>query len=232
MEKALVTLAIGLPEEECRTHAIFEAYARRHGLELVILDTPRFRIRPNLLIKRRVQFHVEKFQLREILERFDRVLFLDSDIILHPGCPDLLGLVPSGRLGCVYDDLGGEAWKRREELERMAARLGPLPEGNRRYFNTGVMVLDASHRGLFRMDRKAFVRGRWPEQTLLNYRSLQAGLPLEVLDPTYNFMPDGGNGWNLEARRREAMVVHYAGQASKAVMLRDLDKRLQDWGLA
>jgi len=232
MDKALVTLAIGLPEAERRTHAIFAAYARRFGLAFLVLDTPKFHLRPNLLIKRRVRFHVEKFQLHDILARYQRVLFLDSDILLYPDCPALLGLVPPGRLGCVYDDLGPGAWKRREELEKTAARLGSLPGGNRRYFNSGVMVLEASHRDLFRMDRKDFLRGRWPEQTLLNYRVLRDGVPLQILDETFNFMPDGQNGWELENRRKQAMVVHYAGQDSKAVLLRDLDKRLQDWGQA
>lgn len=232
MDKALVTLAIGLPSAERRTHAIFAAYARRYGLEFIVLEKALFRIRPNLLIKRRVQYHVEKFQLHEHLGRFQRVLFLDSDIILHPDCPDLFSVVPEGRLGCARDDLGPEAWKRREELERMAARLGPLPGNDRRYFNTGVMVLDAAHRELFRMDRKAFVRGRWPEQTLLNYRALKAGIPLHPLKPDYNFMPEGDNGWEDPVRRMKAMVVHYAGQESKEILLGDLDKRLRDWGLA
>jgi len=231
MGNALITLSIGLSEAERASHAIFRAYAEKYGLAFEIISEPAFRIRPNWFRKRRVWCQIEKFQLHDALGRYERVLFLDSDILLGPDCPDLFTLVPDGLLGCAYDDEGADAWKREAELRKLEKRLGTLVEGPWRYFNSGVMVLDASHRPLFEMDRKAFIRGRWPEQTLLNYRVLKRGIRIHKLDPPYNFFPTGRNDWQEDAKRLSAPVIHYAGQGSKPVMAADLPRIRQAWGL-
>lgn len=232
MGNALITLSIGLTEAERASHDLFRAYADKYGMAFEVISRPRYRIRPNWFRKRWVWCQIEKFQLYEALGRYERVLFLDSDILLDASCPDLTGLVPSGSLGCAYDDEGADAWKREVELRKLQRRLGSLGEGPWRYFNSGVMILDASHRSLFEMDRKAFIRGRWPEQTLLNYRVIRQGIPVHRLEPRFNFFPTGNNNWEDADVRHAAPVVHYAGRAAKASMAADLPFKRKGWGLS
>jgi hypothetical protein len=231
MEDALITLAIGMPQAARTAQRIFAAYADRHGLAFEVITAPRYRIRPNLIRKRLVWYHIEKFQLFDAFDRYRRILFLDSDILIAPDCPNLLELVPAGELGCVFDDRGADAWKREAELRRLERRLGALPAGPRRYFNSGVMVLDGTHKALFEMDRKAFIRGRWPEQTLLNYRVLAGQYRVHELPSRYNFLADGSNGWEQAENRRKAGLVHYAGPSAKGQFAADAGERLRDWGV-
>src|SRR5262249_35081671 len=44
-----------------------------------------------------------KFAVRKFLDRFERVLFIDVDVIVGPTAPDLFELVPGGSIG-VHDD--------------------------------------------------------------------------------------------------------------------------------
>jgi hypothetical protein len=224
----MITLAIGLSAAERASHGVFQSYARKHGLAFEVINTPRFRIRPNWFIKRRVWYHIEKFQLFEALERYERIIFLDSDILIQPSCPNLFNLVPEGRLGIVYDDTGPDAWKRTEELEKLGTRLGSISESRNRYFNSGVMVMDQSLKSLFEMRRKDFISGRWPEQTLLNYRVLRHNIPVVELAEQYNFMPHMP-GWASQENRLGANVIHYAGQSSKVQMAEDFPHVEQGW---
>jgi len=219
---ALITLSIELNEEDRRSHRFFQGYADKFGFDFRIISEPQFRYRPNFFRKRRVWLHYEKFQLLNWLDRYERVIYLDSDILIHPECPDLLAEVPPGHLGCVADTGGEDAWKRREELSRLEQKWGTLPASGRPYFNGGVLVLDQSHRSLFHLSREDVVSGRWPEQTLLNYRVRQNGTKVHFLDSKFNFLPFN-SGWKDPDKRRSAWMIHYAGVEAKLEMARDCE---------
>lgn len=245
MKRALVTLSIDMDPALAPAMRIFAAYAQKYQCDFIRIDQPRFRIRPNLFRKRRVWYHIEKFQLLDYLQAYQRVLFLDADILLHPDCPDLFEAVPIGQLGCVPDDAGGEAWKRTEELRKQIRKCGDLPGRGGdlpgrggdsaaaawRYFNSGVMVLDPSHQPLFAMRAGDFIAGRWPEQTLLNYRAAKLQLPIHELPASFNFFPTATNNWETPAIRHGAFIIHYAGQAAKSIMQQDLPHFLNAWRL-
>lgn len=230
MENALITLAVGLGPAETVSHKIFARYAERHGMAFEVFDTEVFKLRPNWFRKRRVGYHLEKFQIHGAFERYRRILFLDSDILIAPDCPNLFERVPETHFGCVYDDTGVDAWKRKEELIRLGRRLGRLPPGNPRYFNSGVMVLGPRHREIFAMRREEVFRGRWPEQTLLNHRVLAGGYAVHALEPEFNFMPLAPD-WADDAKRRAAKIIHYAGPDASAVMARDHAVIAPQWGV-
>jgi len=226
---ALVTLAIGKGREGALSHPIFRRYAVRHGLDFVILDTPRIRQPPGFLRRYRNPWCFEKFQLGDWLQRYRRILYLDSDILLAPDCPDLLALVPAGQLGCVFEDTGPLWWERWDELLRAQRRLGPLPHKPAGYFNSGMMVLDEAHRPLFDLPRCPPLRGRWPEQSTLNYHAARLGLPLCSLDRRCNLLPVFGADWATPDRRLAAWVIHYAGQRDRPLLARDHPALLRRW---
>lgn len=216
---AIVTLAIGCDEWLRMSEPTFQAVARRHGWDYVALREPVIRHRLQRR-KARVNLHLEKFQLGPLLERYERILYVDADVLLMPHCPDVFALVPPGALGVVEDPAGALMWKRHEEMARMQARLGRLPEWDRRYFNAGVLVLSRCHRSLLTFDPERLVPGRWPDQTSLNYHSVQWGLPRQFCEPRLNFLP-GHAGWADAATRRAAWAVHYAGPEAKPLMASD-----------
>ncbi|MCC5842113.1 MAG: hypothetical protein JJT96_18505 [Opitutales bacterium] len=226
--RALVTMSIGDPAGFAGAHGIFRRYCRRHGLEFVTISERKIRYSP-FLFRRRFALHLEKFQIFELLALYDRILYLDSDILLLPHCPDVLAEVSPEALGCVHEDVGPDAWKRHEEMMKAQRRLGPVPNWSGGFFNAGMLVLSRAHRELFRFDRRDLAKGRWPDQTTLNFRVARAGIPKAILPPAYNLLPVFADQWSDPGKRLQAHIVHYAGQENKAMMLADLPRVQAAW---
>lgn len=81
MKKALVTLDINYNKKITDiTHPYMREYAEKIGAEFIIINDRKF---PDFSI------NMEKFQLYEISANYEWTIFLDSDAIIHPNCPDL-----------------------------------------------------------------------------------------------------------------------------------------------
>jgi len=226
-QRALVTLAIGRPGQNLLklSGPHFEAYAARHGYDYIVIDERRIRHRIQWR-KARVNLHLEKYQIGPILDRYERVLYADADILLTPNCPDFCTIVPAEKLGVVEDPAGELAWKRDEEMAKMQERFGPLEADALPYFNAGLLMLSKAHRELFRFDPKRLQAGRWPEQTALNYYSAKWKLPCQYMDARANYLP-GHAGWGEQQNRLAAWAVHYAGPEAKPFMQQDLYEAAQ-----
>ncbi len=233
-DKTLVaSLCVGNDKRLRASQPFQKAYAEKYGHPYHLIDKERFRVRPNLLKKRRVGYHMEKFQLHGLLEDYERILFLDADVIPTVEAPDLLAEVPAGKWGCVREPRGENDAKLKEELERMAMRLGELPADSwKLYFNSGVMVFDRSHMPIWEWKPEEVFAGRWPEQTLLNYRILSSNTPVHELEDRYNYAPQRGPEWEDATIRRKAFFIHYAGQPAKAFMEQDLAFLRSQWGIS
>lgn len=214
MRKALVTLNIGSRKEAELSRPLREHYCRRHGLEPVTISERHLRLKPNRW-KPRLGIHLEKFQMADLFEHYDRIAYLDSDILIHPEAPDVFAEVDAGGIGCVFEDIGDEAWKREEEWQKAEALLGVLP-GKHRYFNAGVLVLGKVHQPLFNLEL-GIPGGRWPDQTFLNYHSRKLGMAVKELPRKFNFLP-AFPGWEEPSVRAQQYFVHYAGRKNKALM--------------
>lgn len=217
MRKALVTLNIGDRKEAAWSRPCFERYCQRHDLDRVVIRERRLYLKPNRW-KPRLGIHLEKFQMADLFETYDRIAYLDSDILIHPQAPDIFAEVDAGEIGCVFEDVGSEAWKREEEWHRAEAMLGPLP-GKHRYFNAGVLVFGKVHQPLFNL-KLGLPGGRWPDQTFLNYHSRKLRMAIRELPRTFNFLPSFP-GWQEPSVRAQQYFVHYAGRNNKALLETD-----------
>jgi hypothetical protein len=219
--RAVVTLAIGREGREMLdlSGPFMERYAARIGAEFAPITERRIRHRLQWR-KARVNLHLEKFQLGDLLDTVDRILYLDADILVSPSAPDFFALTMPEELGVVEDPGEENAWKRAEEMAAISTQRGDLCSPAPPYFNAGVLVLSQAHRELLRFDPARLAPGRWPDQTYLNYESARQNLPRRYLDSKANYLP-GTPGWEDPAARRAAWAVHYAGPVAKAQMRDD-----------
>lgn len=99
MKTALASIAIGKRYTdlfERHSRRSFENYARRHGYDF-LLFTREFRHLPGRSPAWQKLFLLEQPELAD----FERIVFVDSDIIISPAAPAIGDFVPRGRVGFV-----------------------------------------------------------------------------------------------------------------------------------
>ena len=223
MKTAIVTIVVGKQVEELwqvsGPSLLF--YAKKIGADLVILDSIRMWM-PSP--------HWLKFDLYGLLTRFDRIIYMDADLLIRPDCPNLFELVDKDKIG-IFNE--GKFTPRAMAIHEVKVRLKEDFPGwdGFSYYNSGVMVLSKKHREIFlKPDSIPQLRFPFGEQTFLNYRILKSRFPVHELNYKFNRMSLMNS--LLGVSRLDSYVVHYAGPESaeirKATMIRDLKQWWKD----
>ena len=167
--QAIVTLAIGADyaerfERDCRAN--WTAYAKRHGFDLVVITNP-------LDTSERARNRSPAWQKCLVLgvpevANYDRVVWVDSDILINPAAPSVLDGVPPERIGAIDEHRFPTPEARQAILETIVAiapatgdadkifwqawhdpgtwhRYAGLPSGQSHIVQTGVLVLAPTH---------------------------------------------------------------------------------------
>jgi len=220
MKAALATLVLGEQVQDfwrrhCETG--WRRYAARHGLDLLVFtepldDSPRARARSPAWQKCLVAGR------REAAD-YDRLVWLDADVVVDPGSPCVIDGVPEDRVGAVVsgsyvlDDLKGilmeRALGRRDEdrlsltpwteYQRVFYLYEGLEPGFDRVIQTGVLVISPGrHRELLAAvyDDTRGEESRGYEQVALSHEILRRDL-LTPLNSRFNTL------------FYERMLVHY-----------------------
>jgi lipopolysaccharide biosynthesis glycosyltransferase len=191
MKKAVITISIGKTEDiEKLTIPFMEKYADRVGADFVCIRDVVYSIDkfPSY----------EKFQLKDYLDKYDRLIFVDVDAVISEDCPDLFKIVPHDMLGVRYVpwNAGKEKWIRRVNKQEGSDVVFD------KYFNSGVMVVSTPHKKVFEFSTNNELCGKMIEQTYLNYNVVVNNIPTLGLDKRFN----QGRG-----DMHEAYIAHFAG---------------------
>lgn len=204
---AIVTVTVGDHYQKIAklSHPTFQAYADRIGAEFGVL--PLATIKPT-------SPSWEKMRVAELLGMYERVMYIDSDAIISPECPDLFKIVPRGKFGAFNE---GRYIYRGDVMEFGSRQYGIKIDGwERSYYNAGVLVADQNHKDLFRLPPQ--LHENYYEQTYLNLRIFQT--QTEVHDFTTLFNRMCHFDWE---NRSDSFIIHYAGGYS-GLMEGDLKK--------
>jgi hypothetical protein len=195
LKLAVVTLSIGEKYESMRavSEPTFKAYADRIGADYICIDKPLWNMaRP----------HFEKWQMFSLLFIYDRILFLDGDMLVTPDCPDLFAMLPYDRLAGFYED---EIADRQSMIMGSQKELGDI--GWRKdYLNSGMGVYSWIHRPLFHKARGKYVIAPAGEQSEYNYRIVKGDYKTCRLPYCFNHMDMCGTSF------AGSYIIHYAGQ--------------------
>ncbi len=193
LKRAVVTLTIGdkRGHQEMRniSHPIMKAYADKVGADFVVIDEIKLRMKSLLL---------EKWQMFDLLFKYGRILFLDTDILVAPNCPDMFEMVPSDKVAALVesDHIDCNQW-----ITDIQGQLGDIGWRNQ-YLNSGVCVYSYIHKAIFDRTQPFVVPG---DQHTFNYRIKQNGFKVFPLPITFNHMELYKNDRFL------SHVIHYAG---------------------
>lgn len=204
---AVVTVCIGLKYQEIAevTHPTIRDYADRIGSDFLVLDRDESQILP----------HFAKMQINDLLDGYDRILYLDTDLIVRADCPNLFELVPESDFGVFRE--GSFMPRRKTDLEiaartyRTRINLDPT-KWQGQYWNTGVMVASRCHKDVFvAPERSQILKGGldFGEQGWINIQLINKSIPIKDLDYRFNRMTvmDPFTG----IHRLDSYIVHYAG---------------------
>lgn len=223
-KRAVCTLCIGRRAGEFATltHGPMERYARRVDAEFIVFDEKRVNF------TRSTGFNsilFEKYQIARVLEDHDRVLYLDTDILVTPHAPDVFARVDRAKVGGVFEDIGTEKAHRRQLIQEVQDDLGDVgwQEG---FMNSGVFVASKEHARAFTLyETYGFHDGEY-EQTNTNWYIRKAGFEIQNIDFRFNFM--GMMRIIHGPIHREAYFIHYAGKGGLFPWVPKMDQLKND----
>jgi hypothetical protein len=202
MKKAVVTICCGSFFERLAaiTHPTLEAYARRLGADFIVWRDFAGHSLP----------HYQKLELGKLLARYDRVLYLDTDILVRDDTPDLFELVPAGELGMLPES--DYVDRKINIIQYMIAVEYDARAWDGKYYNAGVMVLSPCHANLFVQPERE--TNHFKEQTHLNV--MISRTKTKVFPLPYRFNRMYYMDWSFGEHRCDCYLIHYAGTSAIA----------------
>lgn len=198
---AIVTLCVGDAFQRLGqiSHPLLRAYAAKVGAAFEVIDETAGERDP----------HFAKSALSSLLSHYERIAYIDTDVLVAPDCPNLFSAVPEDRFGAFQE---GDLYDRTYSIRIVQDALGDIGWCSG-YFNSGVMVASRQHKKVFETSFGSFLDPYFYEQTLYNYNAKRLGILLEPLKMSFNFFAaQGGNDQvRLSPFRFGMHMMHYAG---------------------
>ena len=214
MKKAIFTLAVGDNPMYRAAVMSFKRYADRVGADLVVAQELHYPITLDNPRHTASKAWTEKLYIGELLEKYDRVLYLDADIIVAPHARDIFEVYTDPETLYAFNE--GQFLQRQHVIDKISAIMGPLdnwPRYNDQpvYYNVGCMLISRQC-PLFEIAslhdlQKLCNYIQYYEQTYFNYLLHRDGLKHESISAEFNRMDALG-----EEGYRDASFIHYAGR--------------------
>jgi lipopolysaccharide biosynthesis glycosyltransferase len=205
---AVCTLSIGDESEGFAHYSIptFQKYASKMGADLIVFDQKKVNYTSCTTIDP-VKF--EKYQLYDVLENYERALYVDIDILISPFAPNIFEKVPLRQVGGRFEDVAMNKENRQQIIHRVQEVLGDIG-WTTGYMNSGMMVVSKCHRDVFKMIYQYGICDEKYEQNNTNWYIRKAGFKIKNLGYKWNFM--GFDRILHGPIHRKAYFIHYAGK--------------------
>lgn len=212
----VLTISIGSAYEAISklTHPSFRKYAQNIRAEFLSINQTKIT---------RSTPHWEKFQIFDLLNFYERIIFIDTDILIRDDSPNLFDIVPKDRLG-AFNEAPFTIRDREMMIEVCKAYHQKLPEWDGRYYNTGVMVISRCHKYLFQKPEVEFNDCFW-EQGYLNMTIALKKIDIFELEYRFNRMTCMDRFTGEE--RFASYFIHYAGCPTEIMLLETVAKDRQ-----
>jgi len=221
LKKAILTVVNGEKYEEIwkRSEPFFVRYAEKCDADLIVMKNAEGLNFPSP--------HWIKFGIYDLLKKeFDRIAFIDADVIIRDDCPSLFDIVPEDKFG-IFNE--GEFTPRAMCIYEVRKVFSvDIKDWNGvDYYNSGVFVCSKEHRFIFKITEEIKpLRNAFGEQTYLNMK-IMCNLQVKVFNLPFKF-----NRMSIMDRitgmtRLDSYIIHYAGDADK--LLLKMDRDIERW---
>lgn len=162
----------------------------------------------------------EKTQVHTLLNKYKRILLLDSDLIIRSDCPNLFEIVPEDKLGGFNEKRFFQS-SERIKLESFKYKV-QIKKITNDYFNTGVLVISRIHKPLFKP--VSLQNGSFNDYFNMNLQ--KDSVKTFELEYKYNRMHYQDEYCGFP--RHDSFIIHYS-QAPDEIMLDLIPKDLEVW---
>jgi lipopolysaccharide biosynthesis glycosyltransferase len=166
--------------------------------------------------------------LYDLFTVYDRIISLDSDVILSRNLPNLFNVVPENRIGSVFEDVGTRLPFRRDSILKVQKLFKDIGWRSG-YINTGVFIVSRIHRECFRSYNGKFYTDWGSDDVHIGFMARLLGFSIYELDFRFNHMTMFSEEWNGFADRFKSFIIHYAGEGKFNPKLSRLENLLADY---
>lgn len=234
MKKAIYTIMLGHEPMFAYTHKAMSLYAQRIGADLIVR-----RERLSGLIDEDKSVNLltasaEKFFIEDLLGTYERVLYLDADVLIAPHAPDIFAKYPDSQHFYGLDE--SLAIDHSEEIDSLCKLLNYQGEWKKHknhplYFNSGVMLVSQPNTFLAAKKadefRQVYRHSLHADHLYFNYLLQKTQTSTQRLDPRFNWMENMG----AAAERFNAYFIHYADGAYTQGEMPKAERIAQDFAL-
>ena len=194
----------GIKNYTSYTLPIQRMWAKKWEADYMVLDDPAY--------SRRAMWCYRTLVFYDLLESYDRILYLDADIIINKNCPNIFETVPYDTIGAVLEDKGSRRKERLDRIRRTKAHLGEI-DWQEGFFNMGIYIVSKIHRDMFKkVDGKLWEDTGW-DSPFYSYQIARLGYKYIDLGYKFNHMSMFSEAWNGSPSRFDSYIIHYAGGA-------------------
>jgi len=147
----------------------------------------------------------------QLLDVYDRILCLDSDMLINKDCPNIFDIVPEDKIGSIYEDVGSRTQDRRIKIRNLQLQWGDV-NWKSGYTNAGTFIFSRKHKNIFLPHDGKFFLGWGSADLHMSYNIHKFGYEVFELGYEWNHMTMFSEGWNGFANRFESNIIHYAGK--------------------
>lgn len=222
MKKNLVlTLAVGDVYQKMAnyTHPTIKGYAEKIGADFISIDKTNAS-----------SAHWEKFQIFHLLNKYERIIYLDTDTIVRNDCPNLFEIVPKESIG-LFNEMPFTPQRHLSLVDTCREYGVTVPTWDGKYYNTGVMVISRFHKYLFQKPKKenfSFYEQGYLNMVVAQEKATVRECPL-VFDLPYKFNRMTCMDQFTGEERYASYIIHYAGYPNLEFVLSLIQKDLEIW---
>lgn len=191
------------------TYRAFEKYAKKIGADLIMSTTPHYAIDTKMPgYKPKYAAWLEKIYIQELLKHYDRVLYIDADILITPHAPDIFKVYPEEDKLYMLNE--GALLSREKQINQVLSFLPLDKTWTTEYYNSGVMLVSKKANLFAHVNQEELLnlcgKVSMYEQTYFNYLIVKHGIKMGDLSKDFNRMNCFG-----EEGYRDSYFIHYAG---------------------